>query len=92
MTATDLLEVLLAEIADNNEAFVDQLLESARAKILAGGGEISPLFRAQLNGKEFWKAVRLDAAQVARICRQAKAEAAGDAVVSTRLDFSGLSF
>lgn len=91
MTADDLLDVLIDEIADDNTAFVTSLLATARAKIAAGGGLVAPLTSASLNGKNFNRDVRLDAVQVARVCRLALAHAEGGGVSATTLDFSRLS-
>ncbi len=93
MTAADLLDILSDEIADGNIAFVNNLLDQARAQIAAGGGEIAPLLSGNVNAKSFSRTVRMDAAQVARVCRQAIADAGdGGPVVSTGLDFSRLNF
>jgi len=90
-TADALYEVLTGELEDGNRTFVTDLLEAAKAKIVAGGGEISPLQSATLNGKQFLRTLRMDCVQVAQICRQALAAADGREVSATRLDFSGLN-
>jgi len=92
MTREDFTQFLVADIqATGNNDFVEALLASARAKILAGGGEISPITTAALNGKTFGRTLRMDAAEVAAACREALSIAAGDAVVTSTLDFSGLN-
>lgn len=90
MSEAALLEVLIAEIEDNNQAFVDALLVKARNAIMAGGGLLAPLETGSLNGKSFQRGIRMDAAQVARVCRQALASADGGDVSATSMDFSNL--
>jgi hypothetical protein len=90
-TAADLLEILISEIEDGNVAYVNNLLTAAKAKITAGDGEMAPLQDGNLAGKQFSRVIRLDAAQVARICRQAIQETGGSGVATTGLDFSELN-
>lgn len=91
MTREDFTQFLVADIqATGDDTFVQTLLTSARAKILAGGGEISPLTTAGLNGKTFGRSLRMDAAEVATACREALDIVAGDAAVVSTLDFSCL--
>jgi hypothetical protein len=88
-TAADLLEFLTAEEEDGKTTATD-LLALARAKILAGGGQLAVMTSGTANGKSFTFDIRLDAAQLANICRQAIASAEGDEVISSGLDFSAL--
>lgn len=88
-TAADLLEFLTAEEEASLPTATD-LLALARAKILGGGGEVAVMTSGSANGKSFTFDVKIDAAQLANICRQAIAAAAGDDVIASGLDFSGL--
>jgi len=88
-TADDLLEFLTAEVAAG-ESTAEDLLALARAKILAGGGQLRVMTSGSANGKSFTFDTRMDAVQVARICRQAIAADDGDDVIASGLDFSGL--
>lgn len=88
-TADDLLEFLTAEVADGKSTAAE-LLVLARAKILRGGGQIAVMTSGSANGKSFSFDIRMDAAQLANICRQAIATEDGDEVISSGLDFSQL--
>ena len=74
MRAADLTEYLIAEIvaADGDTTFTDELLAKARARILAGGGEIAPLSGTSTStGSTFLRDVRMSAVDVAKACRDA---------------------
>lgn len=88
-TAADLLEFLTAEEEAEQTTAAD-LLAKARAKILKGGGQLAVMTSGSANGKSFTFDVRIDAAELANICRQAMAAANGDDVISSSLDFSQL--
>lgn len=88
-TAADLLEFLTAEVAEGHDT-AEVLLAKARAKIVVGGGQIAVMTSGSANGKSFTFNVKMDAAEVARVCRQALAADEGDDVVSSSLDFSQL--
>lgn len=96
MTVEDFAAVLLAEMqADESTSFVDKLMKSARDQITKGGGNLSSLLNAGVNGKSFTKAVHLNAAQVIDACRRALRAYAGDGydvdqVSATYPDFSAL--
>ena len=95
MTASEFTDFLVAEIKDGNADFVIDLLAAAKAKITAGGGQIAPLISGALNGKSFNRELSMDAAVVAKCCRDAIRETADEGdkapVSSTGLDFSGLN-
>ncbi len=72
MTVEDFAAVLLAEMqADESTSFVDSIMKEARAALKKGGGNLSSLLNAGVNGKTFTKAVHLNAAQVLDACRRA---------------------
>lgn len=71
MNRSDFIAFLVAEIEAGNSAFVDTLLATAKAAILAGGGNISPLTGSSLNGKSFSKTLQMNCAEVASACRAA---------------------
>ncbi len=87
-SAADLKAFLIAEVEEGNSDFVTQLLDLARAKILAGGGEIAPLERGSLMEDEFAQNVRMDAAEVAAACREALRYADANYSPITFVDFS----
>jgi hypothetical protein len=96
MTSDALRLVCRAQIAKGNRAWVEELEDRALAKLLKGGGEIAPLESGSLNGKSVQRNVRMDAAEVAAVCRvvldDADAEAASGAAEDigpgTGFDFS----
>jgi hypothetical protein len=91
MTPTELTDFLIAEIQISGQTtFVDNLLDAAKAKIAAGGGQIAPFKTGSLSGKNFERDIRMDAVQVAICCRTAldAADPDGDSVAGTTLDFS----
>lgn len=94
MTVEDFAAVLLAEMqADESTSFVDKLMKSARDQLTKGGGNVSSLLNAGVNGKSFTKAVHLNAAQVLDACRRALKAYANDGhdddeVSATYPDFS----
>lgn len=88
-TAADLLEFLTAEV-EAGESTATDLLALARKKILRGGGEMKVMTSGSANGKAFSFDLRIDAAQLAVICRSAIAAEDGDDVIASALDFSGL--
>ena len=71
MNRSDFIAFLVAEIEAGNSAYVDTLLASAKAAILAGGGNIAPLTSSSLNGKSFSKTLEMNCAEVASACRAA---------------------
>ena len=91
MTTGEFTDFLIAEIeaSDGDALWVESLLAKAKAKVLAGGGEIAPLFSGTFNGRNVQRNVRLDATQVASACRAALDYTAADqkGVASSRLDF-----
>ena len=92
MTADALRQVCRGQIEDGDRAWVEQLKRKALDKLLAGGGEIAPLDSGSLNGKSMNRTVRMDAAQVAAICRE-ELDIADDptgASPITFLDFGGI--
>ncbi|MBK8037683.1 MAG: hypothetical protein IPK22_11190 [Verrucomicrobiaceae bacterium] len=96
MTVEDFAAVLLAEMqADESTSFVDSIMKEARAALKKGGGNLSSLLNAGVNGKSFTKAVHLNAAQVLDACRRAINAYANDGhdvdeVSATYPDFSTL--
>ncbi len=97
MTVEDFAAVLLEEMqADESTSFVDSIMKEARAALKKGGGNLSSLLNAGVNGKSFTKAVHLNAAQVLDACRRALKAYAGDGfdvdeVSATYPDFSALN-
>ncbi len=78
-------------------ALVDQLRKGARAKILAGKGEVGTLTSSALNGKSFARDIQFTAVQVLDCCNRALKiylnDGADDDVVSaTRPDFRGMTY
>ncbi len=94
MTAAEFTEFLIAEINAGNETFVTDLLAAAKVKITAGGGLIAPLVSAAENGKSFNRELKMDAATVAKCCRDALLETSEDEddqpVSGTAFDFRDL--
>lgn len=88
-TAAALQDFLIAEVEEGNVDFVNQLLELARAKVLAGGGELAPLDQGTINGKNFQRVIRLDAAEVAAACREALRHSDPSYGPITFVDFGG---
>lgn len=91
MTTAELTEFLIAEIEAGNRSFVQQLLQSARAQILAGGGQIAPMTNASSGGKSFTRDVKMSCAEVAKACRAALDSAGPAGVPATGLDFSRIN-
>lgn len=93
MTDDAFVNVLVDEMESTQSvSFVEQLRKDARAKILAGKGEIGSLTSSALNGKSFGRNVELSAVRVLDCCNRALKiylnDGADDDVVSaTRPDF-----
>jgi hypothetical protein len=94
MTAAELTEFLIAEIDAGDAAFVTNLLAAAKDKITKGGGVIAPLISASENGKAFNRELKMDAAVVAKCCRDAIAATSDDEddqpLAATSFDFRDL--
>lgn len=72
MTVSDFAQILAAEMeADDSTQLCDELRKKARASLLSGSGDLGTLLSSGLNGKNFSKAVHLNAAEVLDACRRA---------------------
>ncbi len=71
LSNADFTQFLIDEIDDGNEDFVTDLLASAKAKIVAGGGVIDSMTSGSRNGKSYTMQIGMDAATVAKCCRDA---------------------
>jgi hypothetical protein len=71
LTLAEFTDFLIGEIDDGNESFVTDLLVSAKAKIVAGGGGIDSMSCGSRNGKSYTLQIGMDAAMVAKACRDA---------------------
>ena len=71
LSNADFTQFLIDEIDDGNEDFVADLLASAKAKIVAGGGVIDSMTSGSRNGKSYTMQIGMDASTVAKCCRDA---------------------
>ena len=71
LSNADFTQFLIDEIDDGNEDFVADLLAAAKAKIVAGGGVIDSMTSGSRNGKSYTMQIGMDAATVAKCCRDA---------------------
>jgi|DEB19_MinimDraft_3_1074340.scaffolds.fasta_scaffold11461_2 hypothetical protein len=71
LSLAEFTSFLIDEIDDGNESFVTDLLASAKAKIVAGGGVIDSMTSGSRNGKSYTMQIGMDAATVAKACRDA---------------------
>ena len=71
LSNSDCTQFLVDEIDDGNESFVTDLLTAAKAKIVAGGGVIDSMTSGSRNGKSYTMQIGMDAATVAKCCRDA---------------------
>jgi hypothetical protein len=94
MTESEFTQFLVDEIDAGNETFVTDLLTVAKAKVTAGGGVIGNLTSGTVNAKSFTKQISMNAAVVAKCCRNALIQTSADentaGVAGTCLDFRGL--
>jgi len=71
LSNADFTQFLIDEIDDGNEDFIADLLASAKAKIVAGGGVIDSMTSGSRNGKSYTMQIGMDAATVAKCCHDA---------------------
>ena len=71
LSLAEFTSFLIDEIDDGNESFVTDLLASAKSKIVAGGGVIDSMTSGSRNGNSYTMQIGMDAATVAKACRDA---------------------
>jgi hypothetical protein len=92
LSLSEFTSFLVDEIDDGNESYVEDLLTAAKSKILEGGGVIDTMTSSSRNGKSYTMQIGMDAAMVAKACRDAlrQTDAADGNPMFTAVSFQGI--